>query len=114
MSFRVRVLRRADREVQEILRFIGEERNAPEGARAWYRAYEAALDRLARVANTLGLAPENEFVDYEIRQILFRTRKGKTYRGLFTIVDDEVRLLHVRGPGQDVMTKEQMGRSNHS
>jgi hypothetical protein len=28
----------------------------------------------------------------------------RKYRGLFTVVDDEIRLLHVRGAGQDLMT----------
>jgi len=109
MSFLVRVLRCADQEVQDILHFIAKERMAPEGARAWYRAYEAALERLAEAARTLPLAAENEFVNYEVRQILFKTRKGRTYRGLFTIVGEEVRLLHVRGPGQDVLKGEQVG-----
>lgn len=112
MSFLVRVLRHADQEVQDILHFIAEERKAPEGARAWYRVYEAALERLAEAARTLPLAAENEFVDYEVRQILFKTRKGKTHRGLFTIVGNEVRLLHVRGPGQDVLKREEMGLPN--
>jgi plasmid stabilization system protein ParE len=112
MRFLVRVLRRADREVEAILHFIAEERKAPEGARRWYRAYETALQRLAKEANNLPFAPENEFVDYEVRQTLFRTRKGRTYRGLFTIVGDEVRLLHVRGPGQNLMTEEELGRPN--
>ena len=112
MNFPVRVLRRADREVEATLHFIAEEQEAPEGAQKWYRAYEAALERLAKAAKTLPLAPEDEFVDYEVRQILFRTKTGRTYRGLFTVVGDEVRLLHVRGPGQDLMTGKTLGRPN--
>jgi hypothetical protein len=53
-----------------------------------------------------------DYVDYEVRHILFGTRKGRTYRGLFTVVGAEIRLLHVRGPGQDVMTEKQLGRPN--
>ena len=102
MSFRVRVLHRADREVEGILHFIAEVRKAPEGAHRWYQAYEAALDRLAKAADTLPLAPESEFIECQNRQILFKTRKGRTYGDLFTIVADEVRVLHVRGPGQDL------------
>jgi plasmid stabilization system protein ParE len=109
MSFLVRVLRRAERDVEEILHFIAEVRKAPNGALRWYRAYEAALNRLAKEAGTLPLAPESDYVEYEIRQILFRTRKGRTYRMLSTIVGDEVRVLHVRGPGQDIMAARQLG-----
>jgi plasmid stabilization system protein ParE len=112
MTFLVRVLRRAERDVEGILHFIAEVRKAPEGALRWYRAYEAALDRLAKEAGTLPLAPESEFVEYDVRQTHFRTRKGKTYRMLFTIVGEEVRVLHVRGPGQDIMTALQLGGFN--
>ena len=112
MSFLVRILRRADREVEAVLHFIAEEQKAPEGAQRWYRAYAGALERLAKAANPFPLAPEDAFVDDEVRQILFRTRRGRTYRELFTVVGDEVRLLHVRGPGQDLMTEETLGRPN--
>ena len=45
MKFPVRILRRAEQDVRGILHFIAEERKAPEGAQAWYRAYEVALER---------------------------------------------------------------------
>ena len=108
MRYQVKVLRRADRDVDEILHYIGVEQSSPTGARRWYQAYAAALERLAVSANTLSLAPENEFVNYEVRQVLFRTRRGRPYRGIFTIVGDEVRLLHVRGPGQDILQADEI------
>lgn len=74
----VRVLRRADTEVEEILKFIAEDRKSPQGARAWYRAYKTALARLAQTATKLRLAPENDFVGYEVRRIFFSTKRGRT------------------------------------
>jgi len=41
------------------------------------------------------------FVEYDVREVLFKTRKGNPYRILFTIQEAEVLILRVRGPGQD-------------
>ena len=38
--------------------------------------------------------------------IMFRARAGRTYRALFTIVGNEVRVLRVRGAGQAPMTPD--------
>ena len=43
---------------------------------------------------------EDEHFDIDVRQALFKTRRGRIYRMLFTIVGNEVRILRVRGPGQ--------------
>lgn len=66
----------------------------------WFQAFEAAAKGLPRSPQSYALAPEDEFVDWEIRQFFFKTRRGRTYRGLFTIVENEIRVMRVRGPGQ--------------
>lgn len=45
--------------------------------------------------------------DY-IRQLLFKTSQGLTYRALFVIRDDQVLLIHLRGPGQDIMDPQEV------
>ena len=100
MTFRLRTLSPAHRDVTRILNWIAIEQNAPKGAARWLRAYQAAAKKMVRSPTSYGLAPENEFVEREVRQFLFKTRKGRIYRGLFTINDDEVIILRVRGPGQ--------------
>jgi len=72
------------------------ERDAAAAGR-WFDAFEAAANSIERAPQSYSLAPEDEFLDWKIRQFFFRTRRGRTYRGLFTIVDNEMR---VRGPGQ--------------
>lgn len=52
------------------------------------------------------LAHERAFVDYEVREVLFQTPKGRPYRILFTIQSNEVLILRVRGPGQDFLGAE--------
>lgn len=109
MSFRVKVFRTAVREVDEILDWFIRQQKAPTGAEAWYRAYNVALAKLREFADQQSLAPEDEFADFEVRQVLFKTRRGKRfYRLVFTIVDDQVRVMHVRAPGQDLIPPEKL------
>jgi plasmid stabilization system protein ParE len=100
MTFQVRSLRKARQDVDCILNWLIHERKTPHGAVAWLRAYEAAAAALATSADAYGLAPEDGFVDYVVRQFLFKTRSGRVYRGLYTIDGEEVLILRVRGPGQ--------------
>ena len=44
--------------------------------------------------------PEAATVSADVRQRLFRTRRGRLYRLLYVVVESEVRILRVRGPGQ--------------
>lgn len=60
------------------------------------------------------LAPENEIVTCELRQVIFKTRAGRRYRFVFTVVDDEMRILRVRGPGQPGLTADEMDASTSS
>lgn len=104
MKFRVRVLRRAVQDVREIAKWIAE-RSRP-GAESWLKAWERLLDRLAESADSFAIAEENDEFELEIRQGLFKTRRGRIYRAVFTIVDNEVRVLRVRGPGQAPLTPD--------
>jgi hypothetical protein len=54
------------------------------------------------------LAVESEHVDAEIREVLFKTRRGLVYRLLFTIRQSHVFVLHVRGPGQDWIGSDEL------
>lgn len=106
MKFHVRTLRRANSDCDRILTYIAERSRA--GAVAWARAYDAALVRLEQAADALPLAAEDDHVDFEVREVLFKTRRGGIYRALFTIRGDEVLVLHVRGPGQDFLSPEEL------
>ncbi len=109
MRFRVKLFRTATREVDQILDWLIRRQKAPEGAKAWFRAYEDAIARLRLTADQQSLAPEDELVDFEIRQMLFKTRRGRQYyRIIFTIVGNQARVLHVRSPGQDLVPAEKL------
>ena len=101
MEYRIKVLELASRDVQQQLDFI--RRRSHVGAVAWYDAYLAALGRLKFDPLGPGRAPEDQYVEEEIRQFFFKTRRGNRYRILYMIVGNEVRALRVRGTGQDLL-----------
>jgi len=102
----VTILPRAERDAQAIFDWIFE--RSPEGARRWWNALEGAIGAIAANPQRCGLAPEDDLVPCELRQFLFKTRRGRTYRAVFTVVGTEVRVLRVRGPGQPPLEREEI------
>lgn len=100
MTYRVRPLRRAKQDIDATLNWIANIRKAPKGAVAWLNAFEEAAAKIADFPENYGLAPEDELDERELRQFLFKTRHGQKYRGIFTIQNEEILILRVRGPGQ--------------
>ena len=109
MSFEVIVLPRARRDVQQIYDWLSE--RSPDGAARWFNAFGKAIEALESAPESCGLAPENDFVELEIRERIFKTRRGRPYRALFAIVGQEVRVLHVRAPGQDFVDPDDLDLS---
>lgn len=99
MKFTVITLRAAERDCTGILEHLAA--RSKTGAEAWARAFDKALAHLEENADSCPLAAENEYVDFEVRETLFKTRRGLIYRALFTIRENTAIILHVRGPGQD-------------
>jgi len=97
---------RAGRDTQSIFEWISQ--RSPEGAIRWWSAFEEAVRKLVDNPLRYGIAPENDHVPCELRQFLFKTRRGRMYRGLFTVVGDEVRILRVRGPGQPPLASDEI------
>jgi len=72
-----------------------------QGAASWFSALEHAVGRLAQAADIFPIAQESHNFDVEVRETLFRTRRGRPYRMIFTIQGDQVHVVYIRGPGQD-------------
>jgi plasmid stabilization system protein ParE len=106
MKFRVKITWRAERDLDRIVLWISEK--SAQGAAAWLRRWRKVLDDLRKRPDKCGLAPEGTYHDVEIRQIVFKTRSGLPYRALFTIRDDNVYILHVRGPMQDLVAPDDL------
>jgi plasmid stabilization system protein ParE len=106
MSYRVVTLRRAEADVRSIARWIAE--RSTQGAASWLDAYDGLLRFLAEQADSCAVAQENDDGAIPLKQALFRTRRGRTYRAVFTIVGNEVRILRVRGPGQPPLLEDEL------
>src|SRR4051794_13397338 len=64
-------------------------------ANRWLDGLEAAIAKLETFPRRCGPARESAEFEEEIRQLLYGKRRG-TYRVLFVVRGDEVRILHVR------------------
>ena len=101
MNYNVILQPIAQSDVDGIIGYLAD--RSPQGAAAWSKAWDDLLDKLRERPESFGLAPESSYHDDEIRQALFKTRRGRTYRALFVIFYDTVHIIHVRGPGQDLV-----------
>lgn len=106
MKYDVIALRRADDDVRHIARWIAE--RSLQGAESWLDTYQQVLARLAEHADSFPVALEDPGCSIPIKEALFRTRHGHTYRAVFTIVGSEVRILRVRGPGQPPLQEDEL------
>jgi len=99
LNFHVIISPRAEREFEDQLLYLAE--RSPQGANDWALEFEKAIIILGDAPNRHGFAPENSDHEQEIRQILFKTRRGNPYRLLYTIAGKRVLVLTLRGLGQD-------------
>jgi len=98
MTFKVVFLRRAQADVEKIYEFIAS--RSALGASRWYVALSEAVASIGQNPDRCAAAPESERLHMDLRQRLFKTPRGRSYRLLFVIADDQVRVLRIRGPGQ--------------
>ena len=84
---------------------------SPEGAARWFNGFVDGLASLTTFPDRCGLAPENDAVEPEIRQFLYGRRSG-TYRALFTIIGNEVRILHIRHAARPTMSGEELAEDD--
>jgi hypothetical protein len=80
---------------------------APLMAGRWLNRFELALATLAQLPRRCGLAPENELVADDIRQLLFGKRP-RVFRALFTIAGENVQVLHIPRATMDTATSDEL------
>jgi plasmid stabilization system protein ParE len=106
MTFIVRELPKAKHDKSSIFHWLHE--RSPEGAAAWLDAYDSVIERLNQHAASFGLAPESQDCEFDVRQALFKTRRGRVYRALFFIDCRDTYILRVRGPGQAPVSPDEI------
>jgi len=93
MSFRVILTENAKDNLRHYYEWSAQ--HAPGAAGRWLNRFHEALQTLSERPERCSLAPENDAEEKEIRQFVFGKRVG-TFRVLFRIADEEVRVLHIR------------------
>ena len=88
----------AERDFRQISGWI--RKQSARGASSWINEVELAINRLAH-GSTGEQAAEAESFGTDLRQQLFKTRRGRTFRLLFLIREETVHILSIRGAGQD-------------
>jgi plasmid stabilization system protein ParE len=106
MKYTVVALGRAETDIRHIVRWIAQ--RSPQGAMAWIDAYDQLVGRLAAEADSFSAAIEDADCEIDLRQALFATRRGRTYRAVFAIVGRQVRILRIRGPGQPPLQNDEL------
>jgi len=106
MTFHVRISGRAECDVDTIFDWLAQ--RSKDGAIRWYEAYFSSLRLLPSLAPGSAKAPEAEQFGIDLRQIFFKTRKGRTYRSLIVFEGNVIHLVGVRGPGQNVAKIEDL------
>jgi plasmid stabilization system protein ParE len=100
MKFQVITMPRAEADLEAACAWI--QKYSPQRAARWYQGICAAIQSLDSMPHRCSLAPESEGAEVEIRQLLYGKRRG-IYRILFTVVGNEVRVLHVRHGAQRLL-----------
>ena len=67
-----------------------------QGAISWYLAFRHAIDSVASAAENLAEAAESHPLGRQLRQALFKTRRGRIYRIVFEVSDTEINTSAVR------------------
>lgn len=102
MSFEVVFTDEANVQALRIQDWIAE--RSVEGAIAWQKALRLTVGKLRERGSAFSLAPESPQFSEPLYQILFKTRHGLTYRGLFVVRDQTVVVVSVRGYGEDFVS----------
>jgi plasmid stabilization system protein ParE len=102
MPFQVQITDQAEATVDEVFRWIAE--RSPDGALRWRAEFDRAGERLEESADTFPLAPESDMFPEPVREVYFKTRRGRKYRVLFVVRDEIVTIFAIRGPGQDLIS----------
>jgi plasmid stabilization system protein ParE len=105
MAFQVRVTQTAKAEIDTAYSWL-RQRN-PVYADKWFRELMDTIATLQEKPLRCSLAPENDALSEEIRQLIYGKSRNK-YRILFAIREDTVFVLHVRHSSQAPLIGEEV------
>ncbi len=83
----------AEADIENIFEYI--KSDSLQNAMRWYKSLKAKIQTLNAMPERCPKAPENELTHLTIYHLIV-----DNYRALYSIEDDTVQILHVRGSGQ--------------
>jgi plasmid stabilization system protein ParE len=100
------MVERARSDVEDIFNWLVH--RSVQGAISWYLAFRRAIDNLASAPESHAEAAESHPLGRQLRQTLFKTRRGRIYRIVFDVSDTEIIILRVRGAGQSPLRQRDL------
>src|SRR4051794_32814486 len=100
MMYRVVLQPEAKLDLLEAVEYLAP--RAPQAAERWLQGFLESIQSLDTNPQQWPAAAEAEHLSRDVREWFYRTKSSVT-RAVFIIVDDEVRVLRVRRPGQDLL-----------
>ncbi len=104
MTYRVELSIRAQADIREAYEYIGE--HGPASPDAWKAGLDRKLTSLETFPESCSLAPENDLVSDEVRQLFYGP-----FRLLFTIRGSKVYVLTVRHGARRTMRADELADS---
>ena len=106
MNRNLRILERARADVDAIFDWLV--RRSIRGAISWYLAFHKSIGEIAASPESFAEAAESHRLRRRLHQALFKTRRGRMYRIVFEVLDSEIVILRVRGPGQSPLRRRDL------
>ena len=107
MKYRVVVTSSAKRDLFQTVAWWGEHRSF-EQAERWYAGIVAAIDTLSDRPARCPVSPEDDLLPSGLWQLHFGVGRRTTHRIVFTVVEEEVRVLRVRHTAQQDLTPDDL------
>lgn len=105
MTYRVIIQPRAQQDIQQAARFLLDQSKSPATALRWIQNIRTKLDTLKSQPLRCPIDPDSTAYGVETRVLLYGKKRG-TYRILFTVQDDVVRILTIRHAAQQSLLDE--------
>lgn len=104
MRHSVEITEPAEHELEEAYCWIRDNHSSARAA-SWREGLYSKVDTLEQMPERCGFAPENDWCDIELRQLLY----GR-YRILFTICNTRVFVLHIRHGARRLLSDRELNR----
>jgi len=102
VKYKVVLTRTAELDLRKAYRYLLQQ-GIGRPARDWLAGLRKKIQSLGRDPERASLAPETEVVDYVIREIFYGSGNRGTYRIIFEVEGNVVRVLHVRHGSRQVI-----------